>query len=212
MKKHIIIAIGMFISAAASHGQGYIMLGNSAESLIRTNDLVHGTSGYISGTARYMFELFVAPAGTTDPRSAAWRSTGITTANSSVDPGRILSTVAVPIPWMPFPTDVGDTIAVQVIGGDPCLFVVYGTVNVWNPQCDNVALGRSAVGTYILSGPIPPPLPVMKGPFPDPPGTSLIPGFDLCIITEPSVLALGILGCGFLLLQRHCRPRGATRF
>lgn len=189
--KKIIASLAMFGVALATYGQGYVILGNSSSSLAVTNTGT-GTSGSVRGAGQYLFELYVAPGGTTTANSPAWRTTGIITGNSGVSAGRLTSTVARQVTGMPFATGVGDTVAVQVRGWSTRLGANYAAAAAGT---DTTAfIGMSGGANYTLGADIPPPPVVMDvlG------GVTLYP-----VVPEPSVIALGVLGLGAMLFIRR---------
>lgn len=174
--------------AVATYGQGFVVLGNSSSSLVSTN----AVGGSVRGSGQYLFELYVAPAGTTSANSAAWRTTGLITGNSGVSAGRLTSTAATAITGMPFSTGVGDTVAVQVRGWSVNLGANFAAASA---SSATGWLGSSGGANFTLAAAIPPPTVVM-----DSIGPLVLAAWP---VPEPSVIALGLLGLGAVLAIRR---------
>jgi len=168
------------------------MFANTSTTLIRTNDLA-GHIGLISGAnGAYHFELLVAPWGTTVAPSSdslgPWTII-FTATNHSILAGRFF----------------GHTQTNTLTGpGGPMALMVRGWL-ASDGRFDNSRMkGSSSILQLALSGnpygPATPPVPIF--------GPGLLQGFDLVgplvsVVPESSIVALGLLGIGALVLFRR---------
>jgi PEP-CTERM motif len=209
MKKTLILVV-LAVAAYNTFGQGTISMGNqfagfqapiygpdpsnplmsvSGQSSVGlpTGSTVYG--GPLLQGSGYTFALFAGPANTTDPAALVLVAT--TTFRTGAAAGYVRAT-EVPIPSIA----PAQTATVQVRVWDN----QGGTVGSWANvlASPSIARGESALfQTGALGGPNPP----------NPPGTAPnLTGwqsFNVHQVPEPSVIALGALGLGALLLRRR---------
>lgn len=183
------------LSVWQAHGQGSIVLGNDASSLVYTNALSEGgTRGLMAPVpGLFFFGLFTAPQGTTDPLLFTF---GGAYATNSARAGIYAGGGTVFLP-------AGVPRAVQVRGWSANLGPT------WNPAWASGQFGglqgfygQSSIATVDL-GAIPPPQPPLVG--------SYVGSFDLFAIPEPSTPALLFAGIVALLVCKRNPDQLATR-
>lgn len=211
MKKIGIIAITLSLAVGA-FGQGAIQFQNRItgiglfapiygvnpgaptvhlEGMSSTNGGVvnYGSSPLLAGTS-FTAALFGAASGTVDPDQFTVLATAPFQTATTL-PGIIKGpTAAVNIPWVPGPGNGSGNFQVRAWDNSG------GTVNTWADALaagPNHAHGASAV---LLS------VPVIAAPS-TPGGLVGLQSFNLSIVPEPSLIALGALGLGALLLRRR---------
>jgi hypothetical protein len=217
--KKTLITLAILSSVGAALAQGTLQIGNTfgtgttgfrapiyglnpanpAESLSGNSAIgtPAGTTQYagplLQGTG-FTFALFAGPAGTAEGALQLVTTTTFRTATGNVLPAGLINTVTVPINGVPS----GSPAAVQVRVWDN----QGGAISTWSQAIANpaaVASGKSGVfATLPLGGPDP------GGGTPiTPPEMRGWQSFNVSQVPEPSVIALGALGLGALLLRRR---------
>lgn len=210
--KRTLLTIALLATAVASYAQGTLQIGNNFTGVFRapiydreTADPFRSQSGQsalgnptggtvytgalLAGTG-FTFALFAGPAGTAE--SALQLVTTTTFRPGTALPAGTIFTQTLPINGVPS----GSSAALQVRVWDN----LGGTVGSWaevlaNPQ---VARGQTPVfASAPLGGPDP-----GGGPPITPPAMTGWTSFNIAQVPEPSVIALGVLGLGALLLRR----------
>jgi len=212
MKKTLITTL-LLASVAVSFGQGTLLMGNNFTGVLRapiyglqTGDALAGVNGQSAqgnpvGTAvytgpllqgtGYTFALFAGPANTTDPAVLQLvTTTTFQTSAGGTFPAGLINSVAVTIPGVPGRSTA--TLEVRVWDN------ASGTIGAWTQVLANPSAARGTSGLFqspALGGAGTPPDP--------PPQMTGWTSFNIHQVPEPSVIALGALGLGALLLRRR---------
>jgi len=212
--KKLLIVLTASVVATMAYGQGLLQIGNSSSlSVIRTNNGTTGVGNIRGSSGSYIFGVFVGASGASaDQLLLAYYATNspLVAGTMVSQNNKLIQASAGLLPGsLPFTTGVGDTIETQVRGWSSNLGTDWATVT------NNVALnhttdgltgwyGVSTLGTYILAAASPPPPAIMKTAVTDPTGYTMIGGFDLTPIPEPSTIALVGLGLtGLIFIRRR---------
>jgi hypothetical protein len=216
--KKTLITLALLGSAMVAFSQGTIQVGNTfgsgtagfrapiygvnpanpSESLAGNSAIgtPAGTTVYagplLQGTG-FTFALFAGAAGSAESALQLVTTTTFRTAAGNVLPAGLITTVTVPINGVA----AGSSAALQVRVWDN----QNGTIGTWAAAIGNpaVASGKSAVfASGALGGPDP-----AGGPPITPPEMRGWQSFNVSQVPEPSVIALGALGLGALLLRRR---------
>lgn len=211
--KKTLLTLALLATAAASFAQGTLQIGNNFTGVLRAPiygqdpaDPFRSQSGQsalgtptggtvyagplLAGTG-YTFALFAGPAGASE--SALQLVTTTTFRTGTALPAGTVFTQTLPITGVAS----GSSAALQVRVWDN----VGGTVGTWAAVLANpsVARGQSALfASAPLGGPDP-----AGGPPITPPAMTGWTSFNVAQVPEPSVIALGVLGLGALLLRRR---------
>lgn len=213
--KKTLLTVALLTAAVASYAQGTIQVGNAFTGTFRApiygpepgnptlsltgqssqnGGLPTGGTVYngplLSGTG-FTFALFAGPAGAAE--SALQLVTTTTFRVGTAIPAGLINTVTLPINGVAS----GSSAALQVRVWDN----QGGTVGTWAAVLanNNIARGQSSVfASAPLGGPDP-----AGGPPITPPAMTGWTSFNIHQVPEPSVIALGALGLGALLLRRR---------
>lgn len=210
MKKTLITAV-LLASVAASFAQGTLTVGNNFTGVLRApiygqqagdptaalsgqsaNGVPTGSTAYtgplLAGTG-YTFALFAGPGGTTDPAVLQLITTTTFRTGTALPAGTVFPQDVV-IPGVPGRSMA--TLEVRVWDN------LGGTVATWAQVLQNPNVARGTSGLFqspSLGG---------AGTPPDPPAQMTgWTSFNVHQVPEPSVIALGALGLGALLLRRR---------
>jgi hypothetical protein len=211
--KKTLLTLALLATASASFAQGTLQIGNNFTGVLRApiygedpaNRFLSvsgqsalgtpaGTTVYngplLAGTG-YTFALFAGPAGAAE--SALQLVSTTTFRTGTALPAGTVFTQTLPINGVAS----GSSAALQVRVWDN----VGGTISTWALvlAAPNVARGSSPVfASAPLGGPDP-----AGGPPITPPAMTGWTSFNVAAVPEPSVIALGALGLGALLLRRR---------
>jgi len=214
--KKTLLTLALLAMAVSIHAQGTLQVGNNFTGAFRApiygldsadptasqsgqtaTGLPTGTTTYTGPLlqgAGYTFALFAGPAGTAEGALQLVTTTTFRTATGNVSPAGLINTVTVPINGVA----PGATAALQVRVWDNRT----GAIGTWAAAlADNsVARGQSAVFASAPLGGIADP----NSPPITPPQMTGWTSFNVHTqVPEPSVIALGALGLGALLLRRR---------
>jgi len=161
-------------------------LGNPGGTTVYAGPLLHGTG--------YTIALFAGLAGTSESELMLVMATTFRTASGNVLPAGLISTTTVAVNGV-WP---GQTATLQIRVWDN----KGGTITSWAQVLaldqqdigDRTAHGSSSLFQSYLGALWPPTLPV-------PPATVGWESFNIYIVPEPSVIALGLLGCAALTVR-----------
>jgi len=195
MKKLLLLAT-LLGTAASALAQGNVSFRNNASTsfYISTNNAGGTASGLMSGTSAYRIGLYAAP--TTGASSNSLSLVGLATNNAALA-GRFLgpSPFVLPNGYAPGTAITFQIRAWSLAGGlsyeEARLTASGGVVNPLD-----IALGASAIGTTTPSDAASP-VALLFGT-----GT-LVSGFEIKPVPEPSSIALGLLGLGAIALFRR---------
>ena len=197
--KIVLCALVMF--GPRAFPQGFVGFYNGLTTRLTTNDL-QGNGGFTTGENAYRIGLYIAPAGTTDPRFFTLVGLATNASGGPLFDGRFSGGSEFPIEG-----NTGETIAFQVRAWS--LFAGQSHEEALQyPGQQTVYVGSSAIGevTPATGSGSSPPL------FGSNPGQ--VPGFTLTplIIPEPSTWALMVLGAGVLWFATRGRRRKCSPF
>lgn len=214
--KKTLLTLALLSTAAASFAQGTLQIGNNFTGVLRAPvygqdpaDPTRSQSGQsalgtptggtvyngplLAGTG-YTFALFAGPAGAAESALVLVTTTTFRTGTAATAlPAGTVFTQTLPIPGVAS----GSSAALQVRVWDN----QGGTVGTWAAVLANplIPSGKSAVfASAPLGGPDP-----AGGPPITPPAMTGWTSFNISAVPEPSVIALGALGLGALLLRRR---------
>lgn len=191
MKKLLLTVAALSVSVSM-FAQGTVGFGNSGAPGT-TNPILIDTTGDGVGDRNLALadgvsvSLWWAPAGTTDPAAASWQQLGARVNIISATPGFFFGGTRT------VPSDAGGTYAFQVRAWD-------ASINDWRSAQTTVGAKISVISPIFESstgGGGSPPAPAVNL-------ATIIPSVTVgTVVPEPSVLALGVLGVGALLLLRR---------
>jgi hypothetical protein len=205
--KKTLVTIAALMLGVSVYAQGNLLFGNSATSLVKTNDGKGNIGNMQNSMGPFMFELWWGPASgysngvSTGLSPLMIAGTNVWQRSSGVSAGRISSSATLPVTG----TAVGDWITIQVRGWSQALGTTYlaakANADSGLPQYATSWIGVSGLGVYKLQGTIPAPSTVMLGA--DTSGSIQIGSFDLTPVPEPSTIALVGLGLAGLYFIRR---------
>jgi len=191
MKKLIVIAAAALVTISG-YSQGTVQSANGVASLV-TNSLTGAAA--IAGTT-FKVAIYYLPDQASAPPTAEFDANGMML-GSAVNMGPVAGRYSTGTRSTPTSTAPGGPAWFQIRSWESSFGATYAdAVNNLTPQGGRFALvGTSAIIRVTSGDPTSTP--------PGTPGSIVVPGFILAPVPEPSVIALGVLGVGALLMLRR---------